>query len=165
MSFGKMASHQEVAKTNSKTESEIVPSNSIVQRSFWCQTKAVINQVNFDWTIERLAFFVEGNIWETFTSTEFESKFSLKLIVQQNIIQINLLSTTIFEYPLRVEIAVMAENLSEKVNKSKRFIPANSGFPVNLHIIYTKDLKLDNFVREKMTISCNSRVGLQKSFA
>jgi speckle-type POZ protein len=149
-----MASHQEVVKTDSKTESEIVPSNSIVPKSFWCQTKAVIDQVNFDWTIERLAFFVEGQIWEKFTSTEFESKFSLSLDVQPSYIQICLLSSTKFEYPLRVEIAIMAENPSEKVSQSTRFIPANSNFPVNLHKISTRDLKLENFVRGKMTISC-----------
>jgi speckle-type POZ protein len=150
-----MANQQEVAKTDSSTESKIVPSNSPFQRSYWCQTKAELIRINFDWTIERLAFFVEGNIWETFTSTEFESKFSLRLIVQKHYIQIYLLSSTVFEYPLRVEIVVKAENLSENICKSTIFIPVNDSFPVHLCTIYTKDLlKLENFVRGKMAISC-----------
>ena len=79
-----MSSKKELAKTDSKTESEIVPSNSLLPRYYWCQTKAVMDQVNFDWTIEHLEYFAKGKIPETITSTEFERKFSLRFVIQQD---------------------------------------------------------------------------------
>jgi speckle-type POZ protein len=151
-----MANQQEVAKTDSSTESKIVPSNSPFQRSYWCQTKAELIRINFDWTIERLAFLAGSEIEECFTSTGFGGKFNLCFHLKKNCVQIKLLSSTIFQYPTRVDIAIMKEK-SEKIEQQTIYTPANSVSNIRVPLIVfdsSKTTKLENFGKGDITISC-----------
>ncbi len=114
-SFSKMASQQEVV-TGSSTKSEIVTQGSKVPRSFWCLSKAEI-EVFFKWTIERLAFFAESESVESFTSTEFESKYSLMLEIDPNYVNIYFLSSTKLQYPILVE-TVISNGKTEIVSRA-----------------------------------------------
>ena len=93
-----MASKQQVV-TGSSTKSEIVPQVSIVPTSYyWCLSKAEID-VDFKWTIERLAFFAESEAVDSFTSNEFESKYSLRLDFVNTYVKIYFLSKFKLKYP------------------------------------------------------------------
>jgi speckle-type POZ protein len=144
-----MASKQQVV-TGSSTKSEIVPQVSIVPTSYWCLSKAEID-VDFKWTIERLAFFAESEAVDSFTSNEFESKYSLKLDFDKTYVTIYFLSSKL-QYPLRVEITIF--NGKSEIRKFKKWIPSNIQSPVFLYSTARTNLKSGRCVSGDVTISC-----------
>ena len=94
-----MASQQTVAKTDSSTKSEIVLQVPIVPKSYSCLSKAEIEVDLFKWTIERLAFFAESEAVDSFTSNEFESKYSLRLDFVNTYVKNYFLSKFKLKYP------------------------------------------------------------------
>jgi len=67
-----MAGKQEIDKTDSSKQLEKLPTTS-----YWCQMKGTLREIDFKWTIERLAFFINDvGVWEPLTSTKFgQSRF------------------------------------------------------------------------------------------
>lgn len=64
LAVNKMA-QQVIANAASSTQSKL-PDISLASTSFWCQTKGAVEEFDFEWTIERLAFFMMveyGNHW------------------------------------------------------------------------------------------------------
>jgi speckle-type POZ protein len=72
---------QEFANSARSTKTELMPAISSTSASYNCHTEGVINDINFKWTIERLAFLGKLGIWEPLTSTEFsDEKFKLEFL-------------------------------------------------------------------------------------
>ena len=67
-----MTGKQEIAKTDSSKQS-----GKLLPTSYWCQMKGTLKEIDFKWTIERLAFFINYvGVWEPLTSTKFgQSRF------------------------------------------------------------------------------------------
>jgi speckle-type POZ protein len=154
-SFSEMASQQEVPKTVSETQSE----KQLKMRSYWCRTKGELYEVDFEWTIERLAFFYEVGVWEPLTSTDFggiKHKFHLSIGVHNNLnIGIKLFcSTLFFTFPTRAAIVISNEKC-EKIFQNMIGISPNTRFPVDVFEISKKTfLESGNFVSGEMTVYC-----------
>ncbi len=155
-SFSEMASQQQVPKTISETLSEKQPK----MRSFWCRTKGELSEVDFEWTIERSAFFNEVGIWEPLKSTDFGIKhkfwLSLGVAVYNNLnIGIKLFcSTSFFAFPIRVAIVISNEKC-EKIFQKTIGISPNTRFPVDVfEMSKTAFLESGNFVSGEMTVYC-----------
>ena len=132
---------QEVAKTD-----KIILSNSLA--SYCCLSKAKI-EVDLKWTIEHFMFFAESEIVESFISTEFASKYSIRLYLQNNSVQIDLYSSNGIGYPhpIQVELTIIGE-------KHTKYFSANTSLPVCLLRINRQTLKSENFASKNLTISC-----------
>jgi speckle-type POZ protein len=73
---------QEIANSAPSTETELMPAISSASASYYCHTEGVVNEIDFKWTIERLAFLGNLEIWEPLTSTEFsDHKFKLEIVM------------------------------------------------------------------------------------
>jgi speckle-type POZ protein len=150
-----MASQQAVAKTDSSKKSKVVPQVSTVPRSYSCLSKAEI-EVDFKWTIERLAFFAESNIVESFTSTEFENKYSLKLEFHQDSwvdIYFHSSKITKLKYPIQIEIDIFNDK-SEIFFQHTQCIKSNTQFPILIFDEHRTKLNSGNSVSGNITISC-----------
>jgi speckle-type POZ protein len=159
-----MASKQEVGERsvclpNPPSEQwgiQIVPSISVAPRSYWCQSKAEVDEVDFKWMIERFMFYhdAEQKNRLSFTSTEFDNRFSLNLTFEKDDIIINLLSSTILANSIRVEIAIISETC-QKIGERTKCIRANAEFPVRVYEISKQDLqKSVNLASGDITIYC-----------
>jgi speckle-type POZ protein len=152
-SFSKMASRQEIV-TDSLTKSEIVLQVPIVPRSYSCLSKAEIEVDLFKWTIERLAFFAESEAVDSFTSNEFESKYSLRLDFVNTYVKIYFLSKFKLKYPTLVEIAIFNEKSEIVCQHRQCSISSNTRFPEFLFCTERTKLKSGNSVSGNITISC-----------
>jgi speckle-type POZ protein len=152
-------SHSKVPSSPQSEKPKTKPLNLLAPTSYWCQSKGVVNEVDFEWTIERLAFLDDVKKWEPLISSEFsESRFRLQLsVVQYNAytyVHIDLLRSTGFEYSSRVEIAIFNDKCKQITQKTSCFSP-NTPFPLEvLSIRQMELLKSGNFVNGKMTIYC-----------
>jgi speckle-type POZ protein len=107
---------QVIANSAPSTKSELSAISS-----YCCQTKGVVNEINFEWTIERSAFFGDLGIWETLKSAEFsDSKFFLTLDTTYDcIVRIYLdRHSNSSNYPIRVEFAIFNEKDEEICEKT-----------------------------------------------
>jgi speckle-type POZ protein len=155
-----MASRKKAAKTDSKIGPSIT-----VPRYYWCQSKAEVDEVRFKWTIERFGFIGDGEDFSTSISTsdEFDGKFRLCLIGEEEEVRINLVSnTTVIGYTMRVETAIV-ETKCRKFIGQKETIVANTQFPVTVFTVGKKLLLgLVNFMDEEMTILCEISIFKRK---
>jgi speckle-type POZ protein len=148
-----MAGQQEIDKTDSSKESEKLP-----RTSYWCQTKGTLREIDFEWTINGLAFFNDVGVWEPLTSTEFGDYqlFRLSLVVtdSSNYVEINLLCPTSFKSPRRVEVAILNDK-GKQIFQNTVGIAAHVKFPVKIFEIRKNAfLESGNFVCGEITIYC-----------
>ena len=149
-----MASQPKVAKTDSSTKSQIIPSNSLATKSYCCLSKAKI-EVDLKWTIERFVLFAESEILECFRLTELGSKYSLRLHLLSAWVQIDLHSSNKVENPhsVRVELSIIGGKSKNNLQHTK-CIQANTPFPVCVWRIDRQAFKSENFVGQNIAISC-----------
>ena len=152
-----MASQRKVAKIATTGE---LPSVSLPSTSYWCKTKAYtmseLTEVDFVWTIERLAFLDESTKWKPLTSPKFsDCKFRLHIIADlHSKFIIQLFSSISFGYSILVQILTSDEE-GNKMTEEKKIIPANTQFPATVFEMTKEDfLKTWNFVGGEMTINC-----------
>jgi speckle-type POZ protein len=152
---------QVIANSAPSTKSEL-PAIS----SYCCQTKGVVNEINFKWTIERSAFFGDLGIWETLKSAEFsDSNFFLTLDTTYDcIVRIYLdRHSNRSNYPIRVEFAISNEK-DEEIGEKTATTGISKGIARSLLFqMNKKDLLESNyFVNGNITISCKIKSLIRK---
>jgi speckle-type POZ protein len=135
-----------------------MPAISSASASYSCQTEdVIINEIDFKWTIERLASLGGLEIWEPLTSTEFsDHKFKLKIVeFLGSSLVIRLIYSNLI-YPIGVEITVGNEKCENIFQKNQMVgIYPNSTSYADLLIMSKQKLKeCDDFVNGKTTIQC-----------
>jgi hypothetical protein len=147
---------QVIANAALSTKTDL-PAISLASTSFWCQTKAAVEEFDFEWTIERLAFFDEGGIWEPLTSADFSNNHKLSLNLdphsQQNVeIKLNFQGST--TSPIKVKLAISNEKC-KAIFQNTTSIPLKTRSPVTVFNVSKKAL-LDSgkFVNGNITIYC-----------
>jgi speckle-type POZ protein len=139
------------------TETELMPAISSASASYSCQTEGVINEIDFKWTIERLAFFGNKGIWETLTSTEFSDyKFKLEIVQDDHSHLVTNLILSNLRCPIGVEIAVCNEKGDTifKGNKMVNICPNSTSCAEMLFMSKQQLLSSVDFVNGKTTIHC-----------
>jgi speckle-type POZ protein len=141
--------HTDSSKDSSKQ------SGKLPTTSYWCHMKGTLKEIDFEWKIDRLAFFNDVGLWESLTSTEFgQHKFRLSLVVDGSNLQIKLLCSTSFVNPRRVEVAILNDN-GKKNFQNTVGIAAVERFPVKVfEISKNAFLESGNFVCGEITIYC-----------
>jgi speckle-type POZ protein len=147
---------QVIANSAPSTKSEL-PAIS----SYCCQTKGVVNEINFEWTIERSAFFGDLGIWETLKSAEFsDSKFFLTLDMMTHAVSIYLdRHSNSSNYPIRVEFAIFKEKyeaISLAISEKTATIGISKGAVRSLLFIMNKKVLLESmdFMNGNINIAC-----------
>jgi speckle-type POZ protein len=152
---------QVIANTTLSTKTDL-PAISLASTSFWCQTKATVEEIDFEWTIERLAFIDEGGKWEPLTSAEFSNNYQLSINLDphsQNVeIKLNFLGST--TSPIKVELAISNEKC-KAIFQNTTSISLKTRSPVTVFNVSKKAL-LDSgdFVNGNVTIFC--KIGVLK---
>jgi speckle-type POZ protein len=153
----KMA-QQVIGNAASSTQSKL-PAISLASTSFWCQTKATVEEIDFEWTIERLAFFDEGGLWEPLMSDDFSNyiKLSINLDTRSNveIVEIKLhIDGTTTSHPIKVELTISNEKY-KAIFQNTTSIPQNTRSPVTVFKVSKKALlESGNFSNGNITIYC-----------
>ncbi|XP_046638663.1 speckle-type POZ protein-like [Daphnia pulicaria] len=154
---------QVIANAASSTQAKL-PAISLASSSFWCQTKGEVEELDFEWTIERLAFLVDGGIWETLKSADFLN-FSLSLNSDTHShVEVKLnIQASCFPNPIKVELTISIEKgktLFQNWQKTTS-IPQNTFSPVTVLTVNKKALlESGDFVKENITIYC--KIGVLK---
>jgi speckle-type POZ protein len=150
---------QDIANNSApSTQSEQTPPISSVSTTYLCQTEGVINEIDFKWTIERLAFF--GNLiamgWERLTSGEFsDSKLKLDLNPSSEYLDFRLFHSSInLNYPIVVEITVCDEDCKTIFQKTSGILVHSIVPAVVLRITKKSLLETENFAKGRTTIHC-----------
>jgi speckle-type POZ protein len=150
---------QGIANSAPSTQSKQTSTISSVSTSYFCETEGVFNEINFKWTIGRLAFFGSLGMgpWERLISGEFSdgSKLKLDLYPSGDYLEIRLLNlSSNMKHPLEVDITVCDENC-KTIFQSTSGIFEFTGTPaVVLRITKKNVLKTWDFVNGKTTIRC-----------
>ncbi|EFX73056.1 hypothetical protein DAPPUDRAFT_110141 [Daphnia pulex] len=145
---------QVIANSAPSTKSEL-PAIS----SYCCQTKGVVNEINFKWTIERSAFFGDLGIWETLKSPEFsDNKFFLTLDMTSSgshaIVYLYRHSNS-SNYPIRVEFAIFNEKYEAIHEKTATTGISKGTVGSHLFQMYKKELlESRDFMNGNIVISC-----------
>jgi speckle-type POZ protein len=154
---------QVIANAALSTKSQL-PAVSLASSSFWCQTKSEIEEFDFEWTIERLAFLDDGGIWETLKSANFCNNFSLSLNLDTHSnVEIKLLNPAHFAYPIKVELTISNEKCKTTFQNWQKTtsISQNTRSPVTVFTVNKKLLlEYGDFVKENITIYC--KIGVLK---
>ncbi|XP_046646399.1 TD and POZ domain-containing protein 4-like [Daphnia pulicaria] len=154
---------QVIANSAPSTKSEL-PAIS----SYCCQTKGVINEIDFEWTVERLSFFGSLGIdWERLISGEFSDGSILKLDLYPSgdYLEIRLLNLSInMKYPMAVDITVCDENCKTIFQNTSGILGYTYfGNPsVVLRITKKSLLETWDFVNGKTTIRCKIKSLIRK---
>jgi speckle-type POZ protein len=153
---------QRIAISAPSTETELMPAISSASASYYCETDGVINEIDFKWTIERLAFFGKKGTWETLTSTEFsDHKFKLEIVKYINTgIVIHLIHSNLC-IPIEVEIAVCNEKGETMFKDTKTVDISPNSTDKHTSLLFmkneNKELENENFVNGKTTIHCKMK--------
>jgi speckle-type POZ protein len=149
----KMAT-QEIANSAPSTETELMPAISSASASYSCHTEGVVNEIDFKWTIERLAFLSKFGIWEPLTSTEFsDHKFKLEIVeYDDNDLMIHLIHSNL-SCPIEVEIDVCNEKC-DTIFKANRLINISPISTYTSVLYMEKQTLLAEFLNGKTTIHC-----------
>jgi speckle-type POZ protein len=166
---------QVIGNADSSTQSKL-PAISLASTSFWCQTKGEVEEFDFEWTIERFAFF--ENAWEPLTSAEFSNYYQLsinldphsnveiRLILSLPIAQwIDLCNIQPTQAPsttplIKVELAISNEKC-KTIFQNTTSIPKDSRSPVTVFKVSKKALlESGDFVNGNITIYC--KIGFLK---
>ena len=118
-----------------------------------------LTEVDFVWTIERLAFLDASTKWKPLTSPKFsDGKFRLHIIVDlHSKFIIQLCSSISFEYSILVQ-TFTSDETGNQIMEEKKIIPANTQFPATVFEMKKEDfLKTGNFVGGEMSINCKIR--------
>jgi speckle-type POZ protein len=148
---------QAIANSAPSTQSNQTPAISSISTSYLCQTEGVVNEIDFKWTIERLAFFGSfGMCWESLTSPEFsDGKFKLELDPSGDYLSIKLIHSNILRYPITVEITFCDENCKSIFRNTLGISGNLAGSPLLVLRIPKKELlETWDFVNGKTTICC-----------
>jgi speckle-type POZ protein len=150
---------QEISNNSAPlTQSEQTPTISSVSTTYLCQTEGVVNEIDFKWKIERLAFF--GNLigmgWERLISGEFsDSKLKLDLNPSSEYLDFRLFHSSInLNYPIVVEITVCDENCKTIFQKTSGILVHSIVPAVVLRITKKSLLETENFANGRTTIHC-----------
>jgi speckle-type POZ protein len=160
VNFERLAVEMETQEIDNSARSttELMPAISSASVSYSCETEGMINEIDFKWTIERLAFLGNKGIWETLTSTEFsDHKFKLEIVqLHQSHLMIRLILSNL-RCPIEVEIAVCNEK-GQKIFEDNNMVdisPNTNKYYARLLYMENKKLKeIDDFVNGKTTIHC-----------
>ncbi|XP_046638606.1 speckle-type POZ protein-like [Daphnia pulicaria] len=136
------------------TKTDLPPAISLASSSFWCQTKATVEEIDLEWTIERLTFLDNGGMWEPL-SAEFSNniKLSINLDPHSQIVGIKLLYPA-FSSPIKVELAIFNEKC-KKIFQNTISIRQPTKFLVNVFDVSKKDLlESGDFLNGNITIYC-----------
>ena len=154
-------SHQQVKQEDAETQLETLPPPSMV--SNWCQTQNQIAKLDFERTIQRLAFLVAFKHWGNYSSSVFfhekadGSKYSLNLHDIGSGIQIDLAMVCLDQIlgnPVRVQIAI-SNKKREKIFSHQHCLPQHTRLPYRIFNIEKKMLvESECFVNENLTIYC-----------
>jgi speckle-type POZ protein len=155
-----MSDHQ-VATVESQSE-ELAPPPGMV--SNWCVTENELTKVDFEWTIERLAFLKPFENWGRFDSSLFsngktqnpEWKLSMDGVDSNRVIRISLdiPSQVKTGSPIRVKVAILNVK-REKIFSEEHYFPENTGLPCDLLMIKKTILFESNcFDNGKLNIYC-----------
>jgi speckle-type POZ protein len=149
---------QGIANPAPSTQSKQTPTISSVSTSYSCQTECVFNEINFKWTVERLAFFGSLGMgpWERLISGEFsDGKFKLELDPSGDYLEIRLLNlSSNMKYPMAVDITVCDENCKTIFQNTSGILKFTGTPAVVLKITKKSLLKTWDFVNGKTTIRC-----------
>jgi speckle-type POZ protein len=142
-----------------------LPAISLASSSFWCQTKGAVEEFEFEWTIEKLAFLVDGGIWETLKSADFCNNFSLSLNLDTHSnVEVKLnIQASYLTSPIKVEVTISNEKCKTTFQNWQKTtsILQNTRFPVTVFTVSKKVLlEYGNFVKENVTIYC--KIGVLK---
>jgi speckle-type POZ protein len=151
---------QQVKKANAETQLETLPPPSMV--SNWCQTKNKITTLDFEWTIQDLAFLETFKDWGEYRSSEFspktfgDPKWILHFYDMDPDIKIDLSIPSQKETgsPVRVKIAISNKN-REKIFPQQHYLPKDTSLPYCVFQIEKKMfVESQCFVNGKLIIYC-----------
>jgi speckle-type POZ protein len=151
---------QQVKKANAETQLETLPPPSMI--SNWCQTMNQITTLDFEWTIQHLAFLETFKDWGDYRSSEFYPettgfpKWILHFSDMDPDIKIDLDIPSQKETgsPVRVKIAISNKN-REKIFPQQHCLPQDTSLPYCVFQIEKKMLvESQCFVNGKLIIYC-----------
>jgi speckle-type POZ protein len=161
LAVNKMA-QQKIGNAASSTQVE-TSAISLASTSFWCQTKATVEEFDFEWTIERLAFFDDGGTWEALTSAEFFNNYQLSINLEghsngDSNVKIMLLIPFVTTSSVKVELAISNEKC-KKIFQNTTSIPKNTNrsYVTVFKVSKTTLLESGDFVNGNITIYCKFR--------
>jgi speckle-type POZ protein len=143
------------------TKTDLPPAISLASSSFWCQTKATVEEFDLEWTIERLTFLDNVGLWEPL-SAEFsnKSKLSINFVLRNSMVEIKLHDASCLASPIRVELAISNEKC-KTIFQETTTIQQPTRSPVTVFRVSKKALlESGNFVKENITIYC--KIGVLK---